>query len=246
MQATLENQLFIEHDYSVFKPWRYNRHVQEAHVKHLMAAIKKRNMSDHFPVLVNERMEIVDGQHRFEALKRLELPIVYKVMPDSKIDDLHLINANVKTWSSGDYVHFYAKRGRKDYIRLGQDLREHKVTLAILEQIFKARFFKDNLASGNFQYPEEYSVKVTAFFQELEIFNRYSFYKHLRFVRAYAELRGHENYDPDQMQHQVKTYPFELDKQGSWVDYYKALSNLYNYRRQKNKLKAREVEKGEY
>ena len=64
--------IFEEPDYSQFKYLGGNRDI--THSKKLLESITQ-NGYFNVPILVNENMEIIDGQGRFEALKMLGLPI---------------------------------------------------------------------------------------------------------------------------------------------------------------------------
>lgn len=62
-------------NYSLFKKYAKNRDIDGRHVEKLIASIKTANLLDCEPILVNEKMEVIDGQHRLEAAKSLNLDI---------------------------------------------------------------------------------------------------------------------------------------------------------------------------
>ena len=76
-------------DYSIFKKINGNRGISHSHVTKLTAAIARRNLLQLFPIIVNEKMEIVDGQHRLWAAKRLKLPIYYEKMKEAGLEEIH-------------------------------------------------------------------------------------------------------------------------------------------------------------
>ena len=69
-------------------------------------------------------MEIIDGQHRFQALKELNWPIMYYVDDAVTGADLITINNTQKNWGMLDYIHYYASLGN--------------VTFKTLEKVVKA------------------------------------------------------------------------------------------------------------
>lgn len=49
------------------------------------------------PILVNEKMEIIDGQNRFFASKALGKPIYYIIKNGYGIREVRILNSNAKT-----------------------------------------------------------------------------------------------------------------------------------------------------
>ena len=70
------------------------------------------------PIVVNENMEIIDGQGRFEALKELGLPVEYVVSDGATITDCIALNVKQANWKNTDYVKCYANMGDENYILL--------------------------------------------------------------------------------------------------------------------------------
>lgn len=63
-------------------------------------------------------MEIIDGQHRFLALKELNWDIKYYIDNNVNTKDLITINNTQKNWSIRDYIHFYNEGGNEYYKKL--------------------------------------------------------------------------------------------------------------------------------
>ncbi|MBQ2600753.1 ParB N-terminal domain-containing protein [bacterium] len=64
-------------DYDKFKTLDGNRTVEKSRVNKILKSIND-NGYIHCPIIVNERMEIIDGQGRLEAVKQLGIPVEYK------------------------------------------------------------------------------------------------------------------------------------------------------------------------
>ena len=56
-------------DYDIFKGIVGNRKVEKKHVEMLTGAIDRNNLLNVRPIIVNEEMMVIDGQHRLEAAK---------------------------------------------------------------------------------------------------------------------------------------------------------------------------------
>ena len=117
-------------DYGSFKKIASNRSIVASHLKNLVADIKERNLLHLFPIIVNSKMEIVEGQHRHLAAKELKVPLYYIIDDVVKKSDIAAINANRKSWSGKDYIHHYAEENVPGFKKLKSLLIEHsRVTI---------------------------------------------------------------------------------------------------------------------
>ncbi len=104
------------HDYSAFNLDEANRAVKTAHVKRLKESLNKNpKIAEFSPILVNEDMTIIDGQHRFAALRQVRMPIWYIQYDGLTIDDAQDMNSGQKPWRPLDYAESYCRRGNKNY-----------------------------------------------------------------------------------------------------------------------------------
>lgn len=94
-------------DYAIFRTGQ-NREVKEKDVNRKLISIQEDGLQ--LPIVVNRRMEIVDGQHRFEALVRLGHPVPYLVSSNWK-NEYHtaVINNTQRTWSTENWAEFRGK-----------------------------------------------------------------------------------------------------------------------------------------
>ena len=95
-------------NYSKFKLIEENRDVKQLDNKASVKESIKKYGYYHLPILVNEKYEIIEGQHRFEACKELGLPIHYIMQNGLTAKDCAPINSYRKNWVISDYVHLYA------------------------------------------------------------------------------------------------------------------------------------------
>ena len=105
-------------DYSVFRYFEENRNLDRGHIEKLKKSIEQKDLTSANPIMVDETLKIIDGQHRFCALKELDKPIHYIVVDGTDIEDMILLNNNSKNWKFQDYLDFYCRLGKKDYIVL--------------------------------------------------------------------------------------------------------------------------------
>jgi hypothetical protein len=101
-------------DYNLFKNASINRDVNLYHVKRLEESFSKKYLLS--PIIVNKRMEIIDGQHRFEAARNLGLPINFFICESYDFNEIQMLNAQNKSWVKNDYLKAYCDDGRPDYL----------------------------------------------------------------------------------------------------------------------------------
>lgn len=106
-------EVYATKDYSLFKSLDGNRSVLIPHLKKLKQSIESEYLLS--PILVNERHEIIDGQHRFQVLQELNLPIYYLIKKGYGLKEVQLLNANTKNWSTDDYLQSYVELGFEEY-----------------------------------------------------------------------------------------------------------------------------------
>lgn len=115
-------------DYSIFKmsDGENNRTIKEYGVKPLMRNIKTEGYHYYEPIIVNENMEVIDGQHRLEACKRLGEPVLYGIQKDLTVNHAVKFNETRRNWNKLDYLNVYANAGNPVYIMIRDLYEKHK------------------------------------------------------------------------------------------------------------------------
>ena len=120
---------YVTYDYSLFKFIECNRNV--THIKKLKASIEAIDLTMHYPIVVNDNMEIVDGQHRFEVCKLLGKPIYYEYINSKEyIKGMQNLNVASRVWRQEDYLHFYCKLGNETYKNFEQFMNKNGLKLS--------------------------------------------------------------------------------------------------------------------
>ena len=112
----LENKKFFigqTKDYDQFKFLDSNRMPNTRRIKQLAQSIKENGVQ--IPIIVNSDKEIVDGQHRFWALRSLKYTVPYIVSHTWK-SDTHTIEINNTgaRWNAMDFANYAAANGNLD------------------------------------------------------------------------------------------------------------------------------------
>ena len=106
--------VYNTYDHDKFKILKGNRSVKKSHVQNL-----KKSLSEDYLftlILVNEKLEVIDGQHRLQALKELNLPVNYIIIKGYGVEEVKRLNINNIDWTKDNYLHHYCDLGFKNYI----------------------------------------------------------------------------------------------------------------------------------
>ncbi len=111
-------------EYDIFNIINANRNINPRHVKTLKGSFREHGVLMN-PILVNDKMQVVDGQHRLTALKQLELPVYYLIIGDYGIKEVQALNLNQKNWSKKDYAVSFSEMGYEHYTTLLEFHKEY-------------------------------------------------------------------------------------------------------------------------
>jgi len=98
-------------DYSIFNFVESNREINKANLKKIEESIL--DIGVQVPIVVNSNYDIIEGQHRFLALKSNKLPVPYIVSRGASEDHISKLQES-KKWTALDYCNSWAKKGNKD------------------------------------------------------------------------------------------------------------------------------------
>lgn len=132
-------------NYDKFKFVSGNRPISESNVNSLVNSIQRYGYQSSKPITVNKDFEIIDGQHRFIACKKLGLPIIFEFTPDGVNSDELMIELNKtqRIWRLAEYINHYAEKDIPFYVECRRFEEEHKLgvsnTLALCGKTHEAR-----------------------------------------------------------------------------------------------------------
>lgn len=112
----MSTKTYTTKDYSIFKPLKGNRGINERNYRKLLLSIHDNPLPT--IVTVNENYEVIDGQHRIKAFQELELEIEYVVRVGFGLKECHILNAIDNKWQMSDFIDGYISLGYMDYQKL--------------------------------------------------------------------------------------------------------------------------------
>lgn len=231
--------VYEEDDYSLFKKLVGNRNVTESRKNTIKASMAEKEIIN--PILVNERMEIIEGQGRFEALRELGRPIKYIVVEGAELSDCQRLNKANKNWTTVDIVKSYAAGGYSDYSSLLTACELTKLEIrAVLRLLGRAvGALNESLARGNLRFGKADIAEACNMANRVEeISNALQLKGRSRsqvFLGAMRVIMTTEGYEHPTMIKNCEMNRMSYVPMSRLEDELKQFENIYNYRARENK-----------
>lgn len=228
------SQVHTTMDYSMFKPIDGNRNKNELHIARLKTSMALNYLFT--VIIVNEKYEIIDGQHRFECIKDLGLPLHYIMCKGYGLSEVHMLNANSKTWNADDYLEGYCNLGLRNYIVYKEFKNKYKIghneCMALLAGSHTIGNKNKVFYSGHFKVTHLYEAEDIM--DKILMIEPYYNAKGIRrrtFIYTMVILMQNENFEFTEFLQKIKIQPTALQDCNT-VDQYKLLiEEIYNYKR---------------
>ena len=232
------NQVKMTNDYGLFTFIDGNRDININQLSRLSESIDEDYIP--VPIIVNEKKQIIDGQHRYEVVKKLKKPVYYIEIEGLKLPEVHRLNNNTKNWTATEYMNGYAKMGYPDYIQYREFKRlynyGHNETMALLENVQSTgkKAFK-NFRNGLFVI-NSYNDAVRNAEKILIVKQYYDGYKRRSFVFAMLNLFDNEDYNHAEFLHKLSFQSVRLVDCTTVKQCISLIEDIYNYHR-KDKIR---------
>ena len=130
-------KIHFTNDYARFNMINGNRQLNEGKIKRIIKEIEDGNdMLRYYPIQVKEnkeRLDILDGQHRFWICRNLRRPVFYILITEEKsMTDIAKVNSNVEKWKSADFINCYVQLGNKNYELIRDFLETYGISLSVV------------------------------------------------------------------------------------------------------------------
>lgn len=227
-------------DYSLFKVLKGNRRINQLHLRRLKESLKSNYLVT--LIIVNQRMEIIDGQHRYFICKELGLPINYVIVYGYGLKEVQILNANMHNWSKIDYLDGYVDMGIDSYIKFKRFMSDFnelnfgnliRIASGVLSNKTKredgrkvtVKFFEN----GDFVFQDVQKAYMVA--QMIMDFKPYfTKYNDNSFCLSLMNIFEHPNYDHKKMLHKLKIQPTALVQCKTQEQYKIKLEEIFNYK----------------
>ena len=237
---TTVNTVLKTNDYSKFKKQEGNRQLNELHLKRLVSSIQENNLLSSNPILVNDKFEIIDGQHRFEVCKQLGLPIYYLISKNLGLKEVQMLNANSKNWKLDDYIDGYCNLGLVEFCYFKDLMTKNKLGITSLLAIFAAGGHSgnafDDVKNGNLKLP--YKNRGLIILQWIKDWlHFYPGADRRTFVLALVQLYNVKGYSHEKIVQKMKYQSTKLVDCTNVKTYLALLEEIYNFKERGEKLR---------
>lgn len=232
MKKTKDYDLFIFRDDNRAK-------INHRHVDILVESIKMKNMLELKPISVNEKMEIIDGQHRLLAAKKLGCDIYFNVTQGADAKDIIAMNLALG-WGIQDYLNFFIKLGNENYRKLEQFTREKNFTLQAALNITTKwdqagrKKFKQGLYIFNLEQSE---IRFQICVETIDKIKRSNGFSHFsrasRFWKALIRLTSHDDFDEKKWFKNMDKFIERFTPKANSRDYLKLFIEVHNFGNQR-------------
>lgn len=232
VQNTIYTQILKTKDYSQFSLLKENRDINDRNYGKLVASMKEELLV--IPIVVNEQMQIIDGQHRFTACKELKLPIYYFMVEGYGIDQVRRANMVGANWTKNDYLNMYVSRNEKAYIEFKGLIVRHGLSVTNMLKIF-AKVQGNSQALMGKDFDEGTLTldgldEVVEFLIALNDFDFFEDYKRTSFTIAFIELYFHPDYNHEIMKTRLIRGQSRFEKKSTAGEYLAMLTkDVYSF-----------------
>jgi hypothetical protein len=243
------HSVYETNDFSIFKRLDGNRVISLEHVRWLTASIEKNGMLCK-PILVNEKMEVIDGQHLLAAAEIAETCIYYVISEKIGLDEVRILNSNQQNWTKKDHMGGSLDLALPSYLKLEnftkanpefnfkdcinlcsnstgmEDYKSSKRRGNEHAQLdTKAQVFDEGTWTGkDFELAQEWASKIKLVYPYFNgCFKR-------AFVGSMIDLFNNSLFNFDQFMNKVQLFPSGLADRPSKEQMKFQIEGIYNYR----------------
>lgn len=146
------NEVYKTDDLDMFKFTKFNRNI--LFTDEMLKQAKEGFIS---PIIVNEYMVVIDGQHRLEHAKKAGVPIEYIVKPGLTEHDIVRMNTTQRPWSLLNFIESYANQGSEQYVALLNLINKKYAGTSVVISVGRnstgsSKGLSDLVKSGNFEF----------------------------------------------------------------------------------------------
>ena len=236
----LINKVYETTDYDLFKFIHGNRNINLSQLNKLKESIAEDYIQ--VPIIVNEKYEIIDGQHRYHALQSLKKPIYFIKVDGLGMPEVHRLNTINKNWTLDDYMNSYCNKGLPEYIQY-RDFKnrykfQHKECITLLRE-YKNSPNGDvlyNFKQGKFKIISleyaEYNAQIILSYEKY-----YDGVRRRSFVLAILDCLKRLDFKHKTLLTKMSYQSAKILHQTCKEDYLRSIEKIYNFNNKKKKIR---------
>lgn len=233
-------KVYYTRDYSRFKMILGNRTLNQSKINKIIRDIDNGiDMLKYCPIVVDNDMNVIDGQHRLSVAKKLKSNIWYMIMDNTpELYDIAKINSNTDRWKTKDFLKCYIATGNDQYIMLKKFLETYQINISTAINLLMFGYVasggnhnaKKHFESGTFVV--NFIKKANQIGDTCLLFKNHPCYNKRSFVHAIAVIMESNKCDFDRLLKNFNTNPQALDSCSDYKNYLTALEIIYNRNKQ--------------
>lgn len=229
-------KIYFTRDYSRFKDLKGNRLLNDGKINRMISDINSGlDMLRYCPIIVDEKMNVIDGQHRLYVAKKLKSNVWYVITDGLTMHEIARINSNQERWKARDFIHCYSSQGVKDYNVLQDFIYQYQWPVSLAVIVLSTGKTKDGgggmkskekFERGFFKATHVESANMLA--AMVERFNEFEGYKSRPFIDAIGKLMDGGKCDFELLLEKFKSNVDMLTSPNNVKGYLSELESIYN------------------
>lgn len=220
---------FETNDFDKFHKADYNRNLNNGLVKKLEKSMKEYGYIG-APIIVDEYYAVVDGQHRLQACKNTDTPVLYSRIPG--LTQKHFIALNIaqKDMRIDDFIVSNAGQGNENYVRLYNLMRKYpKFSTEMF--IHACHSSRNVVKGGNLKLSENDCIFINKHMEKMERFLEFKkevFVNREKDMKVIYRLFEAGLADSERMYEKLNKYRKYYVVKNTDYDIVAALQDIYN------------------
>ncbi len=130
-------KVYYTKEYSIFKALKGNRLLNESKINRIIDDIKGGlDLLKYYPIVVDDKMNVIDGQHRLYVAKKLRLNVYYVIISRNlTLEEIAKVNSNTEKWNNKDFIHCYKANDNEHYDILEKFIETYKFPLSLSQHL---------------------------------------------------------------------------------------------------------------
>lgn len=229
-------KILTETNYKAFRFLKGNKPVVNAKIKHLIDAVQNGlNLFPFAPIMVNEDMYVIDGQHRLKACEKMKLPVYYVVVPKITLVQIAQLNATATRWKTSDFFNCFIETGNKDYKTLELFQTKYSLSTNVAVQLLMngglteggtgSETFKEGKFAVRHAEKAEKIMKTVLGYTDVA---EEKVLRHRSFIRAIQLLMASAEYQHNEVVEKLKQKRLLVQLKSNHREYIYHIEELYN------------------
>lgn len=232
-------------EYDGFVSITGNRNLNQKKINKIIEDINNGlNLLPYCPIIVyqdNEKNMIVDGQHRFEVSKKIDLPVYYVVADKLTLSQIAMMNSRQDKWTINDFLRAYIKVGIEDYIILKDVVKKYRVNvLTTANYLMTGNMNSRKKVDPNFRdglFRVKFLEETIALFAITQsIFGRYTFSTDRSLIQAVQSIQKKGLCNFEELKACIDRAPMVMDKQATVKEYMNNIERVYNFKKKSRRI----------